>query len=150
MEEKYFRFNTYDENDDYERVWAYASKDGDLIVDDEYNVSLKTIKKVNQDEAAALLKEYLRDGGFSTYKANEAVSQAFASGSATALFTPTIQGLDSYWKTLIQTTDNPLAEWPEVDDDLDEDTIPMKESKFEEILGLEQLSQETSWDQINK
>lgn len=121
MDCKYFRFNMADDGED--RLWGYAIGSGDYVGSDSEDITLDVIQKIPYDEAANVLRSWLKDCGAvtNTDEIDDAVADAFSVGSVSTTFIYEDGG--SYEMT-IEATDNPMAEWEEFEDDDDfaEDT----------------------------
>lgn len=118
MEYKYFRFNLADDNE--ENLWGYAIGSGEFIGSDAGDVSLDMIDTIAYDEATGVLRSWLKDCGIitNTLEIDEAVAKAFSKGSTVAVFR--YDDGDKYRMT-IETTNNPLADWEELEDGLEEE-----------------------------
>ena len=118
MDCKYFRFNMSDDNED--TLWGYATGSGEYIGSDSEDVSLDLIEKIPYDEASGVLRSWLKDCGAitNTLEIDNAVADAFSVGSTSAVFR--YDNGDKYHMT-IETADNPLVDWEEIEDGFDEE-----------------------------
>lgn len=118
MEYKYFRFNLADDNE--ENLWGYAIGSGEFIGSDAGDISLDMIDTIAYDEATGVLRSWLKDCGIitNTLEIDEAVAKAFSKGSTVAVFR--YDDGDKYRMT-IETTNNPLADWEEIEDGLEDE-----------------------------
>lgn len=117
MQTKYFRFNMSDDNED--TLWGYSTGSGEYIGSDSEDVSPDMIQKIPYDEAAGVLRSWLKDCGAitNTLEIDDAVADAFSVGSTSAVFR--YDNGDKYHMT-IETADSP-DEWDDFEDDFSED-----------------------------
>lgn len=117
MEEKYFRFNAADDRED--TLWGYAKGNGRCITADEKDITLKDIKKVDFETAKDTLANWIANTMAIAYDddIDEVVSLAFSKGHAVGKF----RELGEYYICTIEATDNPLADWEEIEDGFDEE-----------------------------
>lgn len=128
---KYFRFNMADDRED--TLWGYATGSGEFIGSDAGDISIDKIDTIAYDEATGVLRSWLKacDVITNTLEIDEAVAKAFSKGSTVAVFSYDVGG--EKYKMTIETTDNPLADWEEIEDGLDEGDVKKEKKTTEDM-----------------
>lgn len=140
MEEKYFKFSTSDDSD---WLWGYAVGNGKSVINDSTDISMNTIKKVDVNEATRTLLNWLYNDCNITADRNyvaRAVSRAFEKGQYVMEFDPWWDGFyEEFCECTLEATDNPLADWEELEDGLYEAGVKEEkttEDRFDRIRRL--------------
>lgn len=119
--EKYFKFSASDDSD---WLWGYAVGGGKCAINDSTDITMNTIKKVDVNEATRTLMNWLYNDCNITADRDyvaKAVSRAFERGHYVMEFDSWWDGYyEEFCECTLEATENPLTDWEEVEDGLDE------------------------------